>query len=405
MLKRSVDLSLSVLSLIVLFPVLIGISFLLFIVQGGPVLFTQSRVGFKGQIFKLYKFRTMMPLKEGQDTHSMDRLTWIGKIVRSWSLDELPSLFNIIKGEMSLVGPRPLLVHYLEKYNREQMRRHDALPGLTGWAQVNGRNALSWENKFKYDVWYVDHANFWLDMKIIFLTLKVMIIREGINATDSDIMEEFDPGLYVFGSGGHAKVLISSLQSQDMKVVGIFDDDPKKLGSSVLGVPVVGSVSDCPNFKVKKAAIGIGDNSSREKIANLYPLLNWISVVHPQAVVDSTVKIGKGSVVFAGVVINASAQIGDHAIINTSAVVDHDSIIGNFSHIGPGAVITGGVSVENNCLIGAGSKVIPGKSVGKFSSLGAGSVVIKNIPEFSVAVGVPAEIIDSTVEHIKRKKA
>lgn len=403
-LKRQMDLTLALLSVVFLSPVLIGVSFLLFIVQGGPVIFTQPRVGLKGRVFKLYKFRTMLPHKEGQDPHSMDRLTWIGKIVRSLSLDELPSLLNIIKGEMSLVGPRPLLVHYLDKYSKEQMRRHDALPGLTGWAQVNGRNALSWENKFRHDVWYVDHANLWLDIKIIFLTLKVMIIREGINATDSDIMEEFDPGFYVFGSGGHAKVVISSLQAQDLKVSGIFDDNQSKLGTKVLGVPVVGTIGDCQKFKIKKAVIAIGDNNTREKIANRYSL-NWVSVIHPKAIIDPTAKIGKGTVVFPGAVVNVSSEIGDHVIINTSAIVDHDAKIGNFTHVCPGTAITGGVIVENNCFIGAGTSIIPGKQVGKFSTVGAGSVVIKDIPEFCVAVGVPAEIIKSNIENMKRKNA
>ncbi len=346
----------------------------------------------------------MLPLKVGQNPHSMDRLTWIGRFVRSLSLDELPSLLNIIKGEMSLVGPRPLLPHYLDRYSREQMRRHDVLPGLTGWAQVNGRNALSWEDKFKHDVWYVDHVSFWLDLKIIFLTLKVMVIREGINASQSDIMEEFDPGLYVFGSGGHAKVVISSLQAQGLKVIGIFDDDKNKLNTNILNVPVVGTIDDCQKFKIKKAVIAIGDNNTREKIANRYTL-NWISVIHPKAIIDPSAQVGKGSVVFPGAILNASAVIGEHSIINTSAIIDHDVKIGSFTHICPGSVITGGVVVGNNCFIGANTSIIPCKRVGMFSTIGAGSVVIKDIPEYCVAVGSPAEIIKDNLENLKRIKA
>jgi len=192
-LKRTFDLLVSLILLILLSPVLLVIAVLVRIKLGIPVLFSQERPGLHGRLFRLYKFRSM------RDAHGTDgrllpddeRLTKFGRFLRASSLDELPELFNVIKGEMSLVGPRPLLVAYLERYTPEQARRHETLPGITGWAQVNGRNALSWEAKFKLDVWYVDNRSFWLDLKILFLTVWKALKREGISAPGSATAPEF----------------------------------------------------------------------------------------------------------------------------------------------------------------------------------------------------------------------
>ena len=157
--------------------------------MGRPVFFVQERPGLNGKPFKLVKFRTM---REGTESDG-ERLTRLGKLLRATSLDELPELWNVLRGEMSLVGPRPLLMRYLPRYTPEQARRHEMRPGITGWAQVNGRNALSWEQKFVYDVWYVDHQSFWLDMKILWLTIWQVIARRGINAEGEATMGEFNP--------------------------------------------------------------------------------------------------------------------------------------------------------------------------------------------------------------------
>lgn len=160
---------------------------------GSPVLFTQDRPGKDGKIFRLYKFRTMTDRRdeEGRLLPDEVRLTKFGRLLRATSLDELPELFNILRGEMSLVGPRPLLVKYLPLYNERQARRHEVTPGLTGWAQVNGRNAIGWEEKFELDVWYVDHISFRLDAKILFMTVAKVFRREGISSETSATMEEF----------------------------------------------------------------------------------------------------------------------------------------------------------------------------------------------------------------------
>lgn len=194
MVKRAFDLIFSAITLILLSPVLLIIILIIFFTIGKPVFFYQKRPGYKGKIFKLIKFRTMNDRTDpqGQLLPDKDRLTSVGKILRSTSLDELPELWNILIGEMSFVGPRPLLIKYLPLYSTEQMRRHDVPPGLTGWAQINGRNALTWKQKFELDIWYVDNTNFWLDVKIILMTFAKVFQREGISQEGFISSEEFD---------------------------------------------------------------------------------------------------------------------------------------------------------------------------------------------------------------------
>jgi sugar transferase EpsL len=181
--KRVFDLAVSIPALALLSPVIAITALLIELADGKPVLFRQPRPGYRGKIFTVFKFRTMREAfdKDGQPLPDAKRMLPLGHFLRAASIDELPELVNIIRGEMSLVGPRPLLVEYLDRYTPEQMRRHDVLPGVTGWAQIHGRNILAWEDKFTYDVWYVDHWSFWLDIKILFMTLWKVIKREGIS--------------------------------------------------------------------------------------------------------------------------------------------------------------------------------------------------------------------------------
>lgn len=193
LIKRPMDFILSLIAIIVLSPVFLIVAFLVKTKLGSPVLFKQERPGLHGNIFKMYKFRTMTDEKNknGELLPDSVRLTKFGKFLRSTSLDELPGLFNIFKGDMSIIGPRPLLVQYLPLYNEHQKRRHEVRPGLSGLAQVNGRNAISWEEKFNYDVEYVDSVSFITDWKIILLTIKKVFIREGINSETAATMEPF----------------------------------------------------------------------------------------------------------------------------------------------------------------------------------------------------------------------
>ena len=193
MLKFLFDKTLALLLILLFLPIYLTLSLLILINMGRPILFRQLRPGYKEKIFAIYKFRTMTNERDETGALLSDekRVIGLGKFIRSTSLDELPQLFNVLKGEMSFVGPRPLLIEYLPQYNNEQKRRHNVLPGITGWAQVNGRNAISWEQKFKYDVWYVDHQSFLLDMRILWMTFLKVIRRSDINSRNSATMEKF----------------------------------------------------------------------------------------------------------------------------------------------------------------------------------------------------------------------
>lgn len=191
--KRLLDLVLTIPGLVLVSPVLLLIALMVRIIHGKPVLFRQLRPGYRGQPFYVYKFRTMTEDHDEvgnllPDTH---RLTKLGRFLRTTSLDELPELFHVLAGKMSLVGPRPLLMQYLDLYTPEQARRHDVLPGITGWAQVNGRNAITWEDKFRFDVWYVDNWSLWLDIKILAVTLWKVLKREGISQPGRATADEF----------------------------------------------------------------------------------------------------------------------------------------------------------------------------------------------------------------------
>jgi len=191
--KRVVDLIGATAALVILAPLLSIVALLVRIVLGSPVLFQQIRPGYKAQPFTCLKFRTMADKRDqtGESLSDAERLTWFGRFLRSTSVDELPELINVIVGDMSLVGPRPLLMRYLDRYTPEQMGRHDVKPGITGWAQINGRNAASWEQKFAHDLWYVENRSFWLDLKILVLTLWKTLKREGISNSGHATMPEF----------------------------------------------------------------------------------------------------------------------------------------------------------------------------------------------------------------------
>jgi len=194
MLKSILDKTLALILIILFSPIYLIVSLLILIKMGKPILFRQQRPGLNEKIFGIYKYRTMTNETDanGELLPDEQRLVGIGKFIRSTSLDELPQLFNVIKGDMSFVGPRPLLIEYLPLYNEKQKKRHTVKPGITGWAQVNGRNAISWEQKFEYDIWYVEHQSFWLDMKILWMTFLKVIKRSDISSDTTVTMEKFE---------------------------------------------------------------------------------------------------------------------------------------------------------------------------------------------------------------------
>jgi lipopolysaccharide/colanic/teichoic acid biosynthesis glycosyltransferase len=196
--KRTLDMAIAAAGIFVSAPLMAIVSLAIGMQMGIPIFFKQVRPGYKAKPFVMYKFRTMDEKRDPRNNLRPDaeRLTSLGRFLRSTSLDEIPELINVLKGEMSIVGPRPLLMQYLERYTPEQARRHEVKPGITGWAQVNGRNAITWEQKFEHDVWYVDHASFWLDLKIIAITIWKILKREGISQQGHATAEEFFPQQY-----------------------------------------------------------------------------------------------------------------------------------------------------------------------------------------------------------------
>lgn len=191
--KRIFDFIVALTVLLIFSPVMLVVAACISVNLGRPVMFRQIRPGYQGKPFRIYKFRTMTDQRDdaGELLPDALRLTSFGRFLRKTSVDELPQLLNVLKGDLSLVGPRPLLMQYLERYTHEQARRHEVKPGITGWAQVNGRNAISWEEKFKLDVWYVDNRSFWLDLKILWMTVRKVLRSEGVSQRDHVTMEEF----------------------------------------------------------------------------------------------------------------------------------------------------------------------------------------------------------------------
>ncbi|MCD6555197.1 MAG: acetyltransferase [Anaerolineae bacterium] len=201
-------------------------------------------------------------------------------------------------------------------------------------------------------------------------------------------------GVFLIGGGGHAKVVVATLRSAGHRVAGVFDDDPNRQGRSVLGVPVLGSIEQALNYKERGPfVIAIGDNRTRKSIAERFESLEWMSVVHPAAQIHSSVEIAPGAVVFAGVVIQPDVVIGEHTILNTGCTVDHDCTIGPFAHITPGAHLAGAVHVGEGAFLGIGSSVVPNQHIGTWAVVGAGGTVVRDVPDKTLVVGVPAKVV------------
>lgn len=403
--KRTIDLLILLATLPFWLMAMILVAISVRILLGRPILFSQKRPGKQGNLFTLYKFRSMTNAcdKQGNLLSDRQRITRFGKFLRSTSLDEIPEFWNVLIGDMSLVGPRPLLTKYLTLYTAEQIKRHDVRPGITGWAQTNGRNALDWDSRLALDAWYVKHCTFWLDCKILIRTIFTVLRRENIHAHNHVTSPEFlgqtsnhrvhaKEGVVVIGAGGHAKVVIATLQATGQPVATVYDDDKRLWGQAILGIPIRGPVSDLQQQTGRKAVIAIGDNQVRKTISAQLEM-DWICAVHPSAQVHSTSQLGKGTVVFAGAVIQPEVKVGAHSIINTSSSVDHDCSLGPFVHVGPGVHLAGNVRLGASVSLGIGSNVIPDISIEKNTVVGAGAVVLMDLPPNVLSVGTPARIV------------
>ena len=407
--KRMLDLSIAIPALIVAAPILAVVAILVRIYLGSPVLFRQERPGRGGRLFRICKFRTMTDARDANGNLLYDdkRLTAFGKFLRASSLDELPELWNVLIGQMSLVGPRPLKVRYLPMYSPEQARRHDILPGVTGWAQVNGRNGIGWEERFKLDVWYTDRMSFWLDISIFLRTFSAVFGRKGITAEGHVSMPDFEgtKKVVVIGAGGHGKVVVSTLQAAGVVVDAIYDDNQQLWGTNILGVPVCGPLSELQTTPEKfSGIIGIGHPGIRQRLAATIRM-EWLTAVHPRSFVHPSVKLGAGTVVFVGAVLQPDAQVGEHAIVNTSASIDHDCQIGNFVGIGPGTHLSGTVRIDDRSLLGTGCCVLPNVRIESDVTVGAGTVVINDVARGSTIVGPAPRIIRVIQPENLRKSA
>jgi sugar O-acyltransferase (sialic acid O-acetyltransferase NeuD family) len=401
MIKRIFDIVISFFGIILLSPLLVLIGWNIHKNLGSPVLFLQQRPGKHGKPFKMIKFRSMRDAVDasGKPLPNEERMTPFGRKLRSTSLDEFPGLWNVLKGDMSLVGPRPLLMDYLPLYSSVQYRRHEVRPGITGWAQVNGRNAIGWDDKFKLDVWYVDNRSIFLDIKIILMTLKKVVSREGVNSDKEITMPRFygnkNKALAVLGASGHGKVVADIAEENGWNKIVFFDDAWPSLSKNGAW-EVIGGTLELFNSldSYDGVVVAIGNNNIRyEKIAQLKDKgANLVTLIHPSSVVSKYSTIGVGSVVVANSVVNAYTNIGLGAIVNTASSVGHDCTIGDAVHICPGARVAGGVNIGNQCWIGVGASVRQLIKIGNNTVIGAGAAVVSNFPDNVTAIGVPAKI-------------
>jgi perosamine synthetase len=391
--KRLFDVCMAVALLICLSPLIVVVAVLVRLQLGTPILFRQQRPGRFGHPFELLKFRTMTAVRaaDGKLLPDAERLTSFGRWLRSTSLDELPELWNVLRGDMSLVGPRPLLMEYLAQYTPEQNRRHEVRPGVTGLAQIRGRNSISWDEKFRHDIDYVDRHSLLVDIGIMIGTITKVLSRDGVTGAGQATVERFarPRSVVVVGSGGHGKSVIATLQAAGVEVTEVRDDDPSRWGEKVNGIPITGGAHSLQKQMNHQAIIAVGDEACRRRLAEEM-ITSWISAIHPSALVDPTASIGSGTFVAAGAILQADCRIGDHVIVNTGARIDHDVVVGDFSSIGPGATVAGGVVIGEMCMLGAGCTVLPGVRIGDRVKVGAGATVTKDIKPGLTVIGCPA---------------
>ena len=407
MLKRLFDIIASALGLIILSPIIAIVAWQIKRKLGSPVLFRQTRPGKDGKPFEMIKFRTMKDAydENGNPLPNELRFTPFGNFLRSTSLDELPELWNVLKGDMSLVGPRPLLVEYLPLYNEHQARRHEVRPGITGWAQVNGRNAISWEQKFDFDVWYVNNQSFWLDLKVLFLTIKKVFVREGVNNSESVTMPKFKgtkpvkKDLVIIGASGLGKEVAWLAKRLGRTIKGFLDDSKTLQGKEYYGYPVLGGVSNWINHAENaEFVVAIASPTIRQKIVSLLSAEEqptFATLIDPAAVIDlNETQIGEGSIICAGSVITADVVVGKHCVINKLCSIGHDVILNDFVTIAPKVMLGGHVQVGQCAEIGAQAGIRQGIKIASSAVVGMGAVVIKDVAPNTIVVGNPAKILE-----------
>lgn len=416
--KRVMDVLFSSVAIVFLSPIYLLVYYKVNKDLGTPVLFRQIRAGLNGKPFEMIKFRTMRDTvdKDGNPLSDAERLTNFGKMLRSTSLDELPELWNVLKGDMSLVGPRPLLMEYLPLYTKEQAKRHNVKPGITGYAQVNGRNTISWEQKFELDTWYVENQSFWLDIQILFKTVLKVIKKDDINADGEATISKFTGSIpdviyAVYGASGCGRslmpVAVGYLKKQGIIADIYFIDDSLNEETVINGYKSVTYevFKDIPS-KNKYVLVAIANSSVRNKITEILKAdgIHLWTVIAENSIIMDDVTIGEGSALSPFVTIGSNVKIGHSFHANLYSYVEHDCIIGNYVTFAPNVKCNGNVHIGDNAYIGAGAVIKQGTpnkplKIGADVIIGMGAVVTKDVPDNVTLVGCPARILNNQVDN------
>ena len=408
--KRALDIIGSAVLLLVTLPLQAAVAVAVAAVNGRPVLFTQERPGLHGEIFRLRKFRSMRAERFPGEPDAA-RLTRLGRFLRASSLDELPELWNVLRGDMSLVGPRPLLVQYLSLYTPEQARRHEVRPGITGLAQASGRNALSWEEKFELDLQYVDSISLATDLRILVRTLLQVLRRTGVSSNGHATAPAFAGSggggmtttpLIVVGASGFGRETLDVIAAHNaahpeaaFEVVGVLDDAPSHVNLRRLskrGIRHLGGIGEAlASMAPQQYVLAIGAPAVRERLVEQFDAAGWAAatVVHPATSIGTMQDWADGVVICGGVELSTNVRLGRHVHINPNATVGHDAVLGDFVSVNPAATISGEVTVARRTLVGAAAIVLQGLTVGSDTVVGAGSVVTKTVPDGVIVKGVP----------------
>jgi sugar O-acyltransferase (sialic acid O-acetyltransferase NeuD family) len=400
--------------LLVLSPFLLLVAIAIRVDSPGSVLFLQERMGQLGRPFTIFKFRTMRIGGENEGlgiaTAADDaRITRVGAWLRRTGIDEIPQLLNILLGEMSFIGPRPTLRAQVEAYTPRQSRRLLFRPGVTGWAQVHGRNRLSWEERIELDLHYVDHFSLWMDLRILWRTIIVVRSGDGVYGRhttsqppvkEPSMKTEEQPPILVIGAGRYARDLIHAIELEGrFQIKGIVDVNTECSEDEVFGHAVLRGrdVLQQPETP-RRAFVAIPSSSVRGAwITHLSGLeFELPSLVHPSAMVGRNVEIGAGSALLAGSIVNCGSRLGRGVVLHIGTCVDHDCLLGDLVHLAPGARIAANVHVGARSHIGIGACVTQGLEIGPDSIISAGAAVVAAIPAGATAGGVPARVLRLT---------
>jgi len=392
--RRALDVALATVALIVLAPVAAIVAMLILLRLGSPVLFHQARTGLRGTEFSILKFRTMRP-PERPGQPDGERETRLGRLLRRMSLDELPQLVNILRGEMSIIGPRPTLPEQVRHYSPRQRRRLDVRPGLTGWAQVRGRNSLSWPERIELDLWYIEHRNVWLDARIVARTVANLLRPRGVigaGGINPGFPAPEDPQgnthmLYIVGAGGAGREALDISLALGISVAGFLDDG--RSGEVVRG-HVVRRPEDANNGA--DYVVGIAAASPRRRLAALLDArgLRPRTVVHPCAVIAPETTVGPGCIIQANAMVSSNVTIASHCQVHYNATIGHDAVLDEYVTVYPGANVAGGVRLGAGVMLGSNAVILPGLTVGSGAVVGAGAVVTRDVPSGATVVGSPA---------------